>query len=24
MLTNADQGYAYIVRKLNEKLAQPD
>jgi ABC-type transporter MlaC component len=24
MLTNADQGYAYIVRKLNEKLAQPE
>jgi ABC-type transporter MlaC component len=24
MLTNPDQGYAYIVRKLNEKLAQPD
>jgi len=24
MLTNAGQGYAYIVRKLNEKLAQPD
>jgi ABC-type transporter MlaC component len=24
MLTNPDQGYAYVVRKLNDKLAQPD
>jgi len=24
MLTNPEQGYAYIVRKLNDKLAQPD
>ena len=24
MPTNADQGYAYVVKKLNDKLAQPD
>ena len=24
MLTNPEQGYAYIVKKLNDKLAQPD
>jgi phospholipid transport system substrate-binding protein len=24
MLQNPDQGYAYIVRKLNEKISQPD
>ena len=23
MLTNPDQGYAYVVKKLNDKLAQP-
>ena len=24
MLTNPDQGYAYVVKKLNDKIAQPD